>query len=253
MENILTILESGSVAYLTINRPENLNAINSDLIHKLYSEISKIDKNENIKVIVLKGSGEKAFVAGADIKEMQAMDESLIASYIRTANSLMLRIEKSPKIFVAVVDGYALGGGLELALSCDLIVVSDNSKLGFPEVSLGLMPGFGGTQRLTQKCGTGVAKKLTLTGDMISAKEAKEDGIIEYLYDKKELNVKVKELVENINSMSSKSLAMIKKVISESISPALIPGLEIEQAGFLELFNSEEAKKKMKEFINKGK
>ena len=253
MESIITTLESGPVSYLTINRPESLNAINFDLIHQLYAKVTKIDENEKTQIVVLRGAGDKAFAAGADIAEMYKMPEADILAYIRLANSLMQRIERAKKIYIAVVDGYALGGGLELALSCDLIMASTKAQFGLPEVTLELIPGFGGTQRLLARTNYGVAKRMILTGQVITSDEAKNLGIVDFIFDEKNINKEVKKITEQLSQNSLEAMLKAKSVLLQTLEPVVQPGLELEQEAFLEVFKSKEAKNRLLNFVNRRK
>src|SRR5690606_5525370 len=143
--------------------------------------LEKLEKNAKTKVLLISGSGEKAFVAGADIHSMSQLGPRAIADYVELGQRAMRKIETVPFPVIAVVSGFALGGGLELALACDLIIASENAKLGQPEVNLGILPGFGGTQRLPARCGTGTARRLIYSGEMIDAAEAYRIGLVDYL------------------------------------------------------------------------
>ena len=169
-ESIILTIE-GAVATITINRPQALNALNHSVLTELHSAIHEIRKNNALRAVVITGSGEKSFVAGADIVAMQNMSVVEAAKFGETGHKAMKAIETCPVPVIAAVNGFALGGGLELALSCDFIYASKNAKLGLPEVNLGIFPGFGGTQRLSRLIGKNRAKELIYTARMLSAEE----------------------------------------------------------------------------------
>ncbi|RIL05799.1 MAG: crotonase, partial [Proteobacteria bacterium] len=190
---------SGAVAEVTINRPQSLNALNADVLGGLILHLDKLLLNQELRAVIITGAGEKAFVAGADIHTMAQLGPRPIADYVELGQRAMRRIESFPRPVIAAVNGYALGGGLELAIACDIIIASKAAKLGQPEVNLGIIPGFGGTQRLLQRCGIGAAKRLVLSGEIIGADEAYNLGIVDQLCEPGDLLDKARALAQTIS------------------------------------------------------
>lgn len=255
----MTLMESESVylkddgqsAIILINRPESLNALNPDVLQSLILVLEKVEKNPAYRVVILSGAGEKAFVAGADIKSMASLGPRAIADYIELGQRAMRALETLRIPVIAAVDGYALGGGLELALACDLIIASRASKLGQPEVTLGIIPGFGGTQRLIQRCGIGTARRLTYTGEIISADEALRLGIVDQVFEHADLWKEVTKIAETIASRAPLAVEEGKRVLRESQDPSLIYGLRREVNGFLTLFDTKDRSEGMEAFLQK--
>lgn len=247
------IVEEGIVTKITINKSKSLNALNLPVISKLREEISKLNKRKDVRVIVINGAGGKAFVAGADVKSMQESNLEDLKVFIDAGQSLMKEIESSGKVSIASVDGYALGGGLELALACDIIFASDSSSFALPEVSLGLIPGFGGTQRLQRRVGSGFSKYLTLTGKMISANVAYKKGLIDVLASKDSFQDDLNKLTNSIIKNSPLAQTFSKKAIDAYQAHNLDQGLKFEVDKFIEIFQEEEAKEGMLAFIQNRK
>src|SRR6476659_669326 len=176
-KTLLVEIDNG-ICIITINRPDKLNALNKEVFDDLNAAIDDVYKNPEIRSVIITGAGNKAFVAGADISEFLELDLSEATALSSRGHRVFNKIENSPKPIVAAVNGFALGGGCELALACHFIYASENAKFGQPEVNLGLIPGYGGTQRLTQAAGKGRAMELIMSGKMISAKEAMQYGIV---------------------------------------------------------------------------
>src|ERR1041385_1698353 len=192
-QTLLTSLEDG-IYIITINRPDKLNALNKTVIEELSAAVDEVYDNTEIKSAIITGAGEKSFVAGADISEFLQLGNHEGAELARRGQQQVFdKIENSPKPIVAAVNGFALGGGCELALACHFIIASDNAKFGQPEVNLGLIPGYGGTQRLTQLVGRNMSMELLMTGNMVAAKEAQEIGLINKVFSQDELLMKAKE------------------------------------------------------------
>ncbi len=213
---LLTAVEN-STLIITINRPDKLNALNKDVIEDLGKILEDVYTNNEIKGVILTGAGEKAFVAGADITEfggIGAVGGAELAQ--RGADMVFNKIEKCPKPVVAAVNGFALGGGCELAMACHFRIASENAKFGQPEVNLGLIPGYGGTQRLTQLIGKGKAMELLMTADMIGAAEAKDLGLVNHVYPLAELLVKAKELLAKIQSKAPIAISHIITCVNEA-------------------------------------
>ena len=210
-QTLITDLQEGTLI-ITVNRPDKLNALNKDVIEELGKVMDEVYNNEEIKTVILTGAGEKAFVAGADISEFTALDAAGGMALAKKGQELVFdKIENSPKPVIAAVNGFALGGGCELAMACHFRVASENAKFGQPEVNLGLIPGYGGTQRLTQLVGKGKAMELMMTADMVGAEEAKALGLVNHVLPIAELMGKAMEICKKIQT---KAPIAITKVIS---------------------------------------
>jgi len=248
--NTLLISLADSILTITINRPDKLNALNKTVIEELGTAIDEVYNNKEIKSAIITGSGAKAFVAGADISEFGSMDGKALAQ--KGQDAVFSKIENSPKPIVAAVNGFALGGGCELAMACHFRLCSENAKFGQPEVNLGLVPGYGGTQRLTQLIGKGKAMELMLTGNMIDASEAKQLGLVNYVTTADSLLDKTVALLQVINT---KAPIAIKHVIALTNLAAYgaADGLQKEVQAFGELFDTKDAKEGAAAFLEKRK
>ena len=198
-QTLLSALEDG-ILTVTINRPEKLNALNASVLLELEQVLDEVDRNETVRSVILTGAGPKAFVAGADIAEFNALDKNGAMELARRGQELFFRIERNAKPILAAVNGFALGGGCELAMSCHFRVAADTARFGQPEVNLGLIPGYGGTQRLVQLVGKGRALELLLSGSMIDAAEAHRIGLVNHLFPAEQLLTRTRELLAVINS-----------------------------------------------------
>ncbi|PJA98068.1 MAG: enoyl-CoA hydratase [Ignavibacteriales bacterium CG_4_9_14_3_um_filter_30_11] len=212
-KNLLVEIEN-KIAVVTINRPEKLNALNSETINELDAVFTELNNNENVFVIILTGSGKKAFVAGADISELSKLDEKSAKMFSEKGQKVFSNIETMEKPVIAAVNGYALGGGCEIALACNIRVASENAVFGQPEVNLGIIPGYGGTQRLTRLINSGRSAEYILTGDMIKADEALKIGLVNKIYTQSELLNKVKEMANKICSKGQFAVRMAMKAIN---------------------------------------
>lgn len=240
---------------LTINKPESLNALNSNVLNELADSIRQISEMdyESAKALIITGSGEKAFVAGADIKEMLEMTPEQAKAFAEKGQSVFHELNLLKIPVIAAVNGFALGGGLELALGCDFIICSDNAKFGLPEVSLGLIPGFGGTVRLTRAVGIRKARELTFTGEMIKADEAFRLGLVSQVVSLAELMPSVLKKIEMILAKSPLAVGQAKKSINQAFDLETEKALENEAQFFANLFESEDTKEGTKAFIEKRK
>lgn len=248
----LKIIRSGSIATLSINRPEALNALNSKLLIELKSAIESIAADESVYVIVLTGEG-RAFVAGADIAEMKDMDPEGARGFAKLGLEVFRAIELMDKPSIAAVNGFALGGGCELAMSCDIRIASSKAKFGQPEVSLGVTPGFGGTNRLARLVGPAKAKELIFTGDVIDALEAERFGLVNSVTEPEILMEKAMELAEKIASKGQLAVRYSKQAINRSFETDIDTGMEIERNLFSLCFATEDQKEGMDAFLNKRK
>ena len=249
-QNIL-LENEGQISTITINRPQSLNALNGATISELSEALSQLDQDSNCRVIIITGSGEKSFVAGADIKEFSDFGQDKAEELARNGqNSLFNKIENLSKPVIAAVNGFALGGGLELAMACHIRYASENAKLGLPEVTLGLIPGYGGTQRLPKLVGKGIANEMIFSAKMISAERAKEIGLVNEVYSIEDLLPKTIELASLISKNSSQA---ISKAITAVNTSDYQNGYELEIKFFGELFDMEDKKEGISAFINKRK
>jgi enoyl-CoA hydratase len=252
-ESVVVTRETDHVAVLTISRPEALNALNPDVLRALERAIIQLENDSKVRVVILTGDGEKAFVAGADIRLMSELGPGAIAEFVELGQRALRVCERARFPIIACVDGFALGGGLELALACDLIVAAKTAKLGQPEVNLAILPGFGGTQRLIERCGSAVARKLCLTGDLVTGEEAYAFGLVDYITDLPETFHESLRIARAIAEKAPRAVQEIKRVILQSREPILLQGLRREVEGFLSLFQTADRHEGMKAFLEKRK
>ena len=249
-QNII-INKEGAISIITINRPESLNALNANTIEELSSAFSDIEADKDCRVAILTGSGEKSFVAGADIKEFQDLNTGEAQNLAKTGqDQLFNKIENLKKPVIAAVNGFALGGGLELAMSCHIRYASDNAKLGLPEVTLGLIPGYGGTQRLPKLVGKGLANELIFSAKMISGERAKEIGLVNEVFSLEEL---IPESMKLATAISRNSPLAITKAIEAVNLSDTDKGFEKEIQSFGELFEMDDKKEGVTAFLEKRK
>jgi enoyl-CoA hydratase len=249
----LLIETSDGVATLTINSPRTLNALNSEVLGELECALYELNLDVAVKVVIVTGAGEKAFVAGADIKEMSAMTAYEGHQFGLKGQRVMLAIEKMRKPVIAAVNGFALGGGLELALACDFIYASEKAKVGFPEVTLGIMPGFGGTQNLSRLIGPNKANELIFTGRMIDARKACEWGIVNEVFAPEELLPMAKETAAAIAKVGTQGVAYAKDAIANGLNMVKEDGFRYEASLFGVLFATGDQKEGMAAFVEKRK
>lgn len=252
MKTLLFEQEKG-IGILTINRPESLNALNLNVLKELKQFINEQIEFGALQALIIIGSGEKAFVAGADIKEMQAMPAPEILDFIQLGQEVTLLIENAPFLTLAAVNGFALGGGLELALACDFIYAAETAKLGLPEVTLGIIPGFGGTQRLSRAIGTRRAKELILTGKLIEAEEARDIGLVNHVHKPEALIGACWSTAERVVKHSPLAVRQGKSAINNGYALPLKEALELEKNQFAVCFGSPEREQAMTAFLEKTK
>lgn len=249
-ENIL-INHEDRTTIITINRPQSLNALNAKTIMELSNALDEISKDTNCRVAIITGSGEKSFVAGADIKEFSDFGTSAAEELARNGQNILFnKIENLNKPVIAAVNGFALGGGLELAMACHIRYASDNARLGLPEVTLGLIPGYGGTQRLPKLVGKGLANELIFSAKMIPAQRAKEIGLVNDVFSLEELLPKTKELAKQIAQNSPMGITKAIEAVNQSDSST---GFETEIKAFGELFEMDDKKEGVAAFLEKRK
>ena len=230
-QNIL-VEATSPVATLTVNRPAVLNALNDQTIAELDAAFSALEADKSLRVVILTGAGEKAFIAGADINELKVCDvPGGIAKSLR-GQAFCNKMEQSRLVVIAAINGFALGGGCELACACDIRLAADSARLGQPEVSLGIIPGYGGTQRFARLVGKGKAKQLVMTGDMISATEAYRIRLVDEIYPPADLLTKAKEMAVKIASKGPVAIATSKRCINFGLEVDLASGLEYEATQF---------------------
>lgn len=248
----VTYEQDGYVGVITINRPEALNALNVQVLKDLEQVIDDIDLDE-IRAVVITGAGEKAFVAGADIASMSTMNVKESHEFSKFGNDIFRKLETLPIPTIAAVNGFALGGGNELALSCDIRYCSENAVFGQPEVGLGITPGFGGTQRLVRLVGTAMAKEIVFTGSNIKADEAYRIGLVNKVFPKEELMPAVMKLAKKIASNAPVAVRNSKKAVTDGFLNDLDHAITIEENYFSECFATEDQKEGMKAFLEKRK
>lgn len=251
-QTLLTDLQDGTLI-ITINRPDKLNALNKDVIEELSKVLEEVYNNPDIKSAILTGAGEKAFVAGADITEFTSLDAAGGAALAKKGQDLVFdKIENSPKPIVAAVNGFALGGGCELAMSCHFRIAGENAKFGQPEVNLGLIPGYGGTQRLTQLIGKGKSMELMMTADMIGADEAKSLGLVNHVLPLAELLGKTREILQKIHTKAPVAIAKVIACVNDA-AKGENAGFANEIKRFGECFATEDMKEGTGAFLEKRK
>jgi enoyl-CoA hydratase len=238
-------------ATITLNRPEVMNALNLQIRKDILSALDLAEKDDDVQVVILTGAGDKAFSAGADVKMFETMTPFIAREYLKTSKGASNRIENFPKPVIAMVNGHAIGGGLELAMSCDIMVATANAKFGQTEINVGLIPGVGGTQRLPRRIGIHRAKELIFTGDLIDATEAQKLGIANHVFaTKEEMMSFVGGLVEKISSKSPLILRLAKDAVNRSAA-GLKEGLDYESVLFEFCFSTNDQKEGAKAFLEK--
>jgi enoyl-CoA hydratase len=240
------------VAVITINRPQKLNALNIQTREEGAAALDELREDESVRVVIITGAGEKAFVAGADIAEFEGRT-AVSQRDVMTARSLFTAVDTFPKPVIAMINGFCLGGGCELALSCDLRIAGENAKFGQPEINLGIIPGGGGTQRLTRLVGEGKAMELILTGDMIDAQTAYRLGLVNLVVPAADLEAKTMEMAGRIAEKSPIALRMAKEAVKTAARANLDEGLRREIDLFALCFSSEDKNEGVRAFLEKRK
>lgn len=252
MQVILKELREDGILILTINREESYNALNIQFFTEMDAALDEIYNDDKIKSVILTGKGEKAFAAGADIKEFSNFNENQAKKLSRDGQNVMNRMENCPKPIIAAVNGFSLGGGCELAMCCHVRIASENAVFGQPEVNLGLIPGYGGTQRLVHLIGKGKAMEFLLTADNIKAPEALSLGLVNHVVPKEELMNKAIEISTKINSKAPLAIGKIIESVNSYYKDGII-GYQTEINNFAELFESEDFKEGVGAFMEKRK
>lgn len=248
--NNLSFEINEKTGYVFISRPDALNALNDELIEELRDIFEKIDADDGIRAVIITGKG-KAFAAGADIAQMRAMTAGEGRDMAIRGQKVMELIENSSKPVIAAINGYALGGGNELAMACDIRIASENAKFGQPEVGLGIIPGYGGTQRLPRLVGKGMAKKLLMTGDIISAEEALDIGLVDEVVPKDELMNAAKDLAERIKRNAPIAVKLVKSAVNSGMNTDLKSAIQLEAEAFAGAFMSDDRIEGMSAFLEK--
>jgi enoyl-CoA hydratase len=249
----LVVEREGEIAVVTVNRPTVMNALNDAVVTELGQAFEELGKDEGVKAIILTGAGEKAFVAGADIGELSKLDGLGGVKTGRKGQHLMFQIEWCPKPVIAAVNGFALGGGCEIAMACDIRIASDKAKFGQPEVNLGIIPGYGGTQRLPRLVGMGKAKELIFTGDMVDAQEALRIGLADKVVPLADLLVQAKEMAKKIASKAPVAVKLAKQAINHGLNVDLTSGCLYEADQFGMTCTTEDMKEGTSAFLGKRK
>ncbi|MFQ5836972.1 MAG: enoyl-CoA hydratase/isomerase family protein [Candidatus Bathyarchaeia archaeon] len=245
--------KSEGIATITINRPKRLNALNQETIQEILSALDDIEKDANIRVVVITGAGGRAFSAGADISGMKGRTplDSRRSSHL--GQQMMNKVEDLEKPVIAAINGYALGGGLELAMACDFRIASENARLGQPEINIGLIPGWGGTQRLPRFVGKALAKEMIFTGKMIDAKTAEQHGLVNKVVPADQLESAVEQLAEELINKPPVAIKVAKQLINNSTETNLRIGLTHESEAFGILGSTEDFKEGTAAFLEKRK
>lgn len=244
---------SAGIGLITVNRPKALNALNYDTMQELDSLLDDIARDETVKAVIITGSGEKSFVAGADITEMQPLGAIEGRNWGKFGQKVFNKVENLPQPVIAAVNGFALGGGCELAMACDIRIASDKAKFGQPEVTLGIVPGFAGTQRLPRLVGKGRAKELLFTGDIIDAGEAYRIGLVNKVTTADELMGAAKAMAEKIMSRAPVAIKLCKAAVNEGMDVDLDSGTAYEAEVFGLCFATKDQKEGMAAFVEKRK
>ncbi len=242
----------GGIATITINRPEVLNALNLQVLRDIIGAVGEARLAEDVKVVILTGEG-RSFVAGADIAQMKNFSATEALEFADLGHEVMRQFETLPKPVIAAVNGFALGGGTEIALGCDFIYASSKAKFGQPEVNLGIIPGFGGTQRLARSVGANVARELIFTGSVIDAAQAKRIGLVCEVFEPEALMEKVREKANLLQSVGPLAIAAAKRAMDKGMDMALDAACELEKQTFVALFGTEDQKEGMTAFVEKRK
>ena len=240
------------IGIIKINRPNFLNALNKDTIFELTNAVEELEKDRNIKVVILTGEG-KSFIAGADIKQMKDMDSSEAKKFAEAGHNLLMKIENSRLPFIAAVNGYALGGGCEVMMACDICIAASSAKIGQPEINLGIHPGFGGTQRLPRLVGRMKAKEILFTGDNLDANEAHRIGLVNRVVPDDQIMQEVEKIANKIANKTTVQTDLIKKLVNKGMDIDLKRACELEISYFSSSFSTEDQKEGMAAFLEKRK
>ena len=248
----VTYEAEGQVGVITINRPKALNALNSAVLDELDATLDAVDQNE-IRCLILTGAGDKSFVAGADIGEMSTLTKAEGEAFGKKGNDVFRKLETFPLPVIAAINGFALGGGCEISMGCDIRICSENAVFGQPEVGLGITPGFGGTQRLARLVGAGMAKQMIYTARNIKAPEALRIGLVNAVYPQEELMAQAKKMAAGIAKNAPIAVRNCKKAINDGLETDMDKAIVIEEKLFGDCFETEDQKYGMEFFLDKNK
>ncbi|MBI3969252.1 MAG: enoyl-CoA hydratase/isomerase family protein [Chloroflexi bacterium] len=249
---VITLERDGQVAVLTVNRPKVLNALNAQVMSELDQAIDEIAADAGVRAVVITGAGDRSFVAGADISELRALPGATGALELSTrGHRILFKLERLPKPVIAAINGFALGGGLELALACDIRIAAETARVGVPEVNLGLIPGYGGTQRLPRLVGKGRAKLMVLTGDHVKAADAERYGLVEQVVPADQLMPTALELAKKLASKAPVAVAMGKRAVNEGVEVDLDRAATIEAQAMAICFATEDRIEGTSAFLEK--
>ena len=246
------LTKKDNIAVITMNRPEALNALSKAVFSDLEAVLDDVENDDDVYVVIITGAG-RAFIAGADIGEMAPMNVAEGLAFSELGNRLLMRVDMMEKPTIAAVNGFALGGGCEMALACDIRIASEKAKFGQPEVGLGIIPGFGGTQRMARIIGTGAAMELIYTADTIDAQKAKEIGMVNYVVPAEELMDKTMEMAHKICKNAQKAIRVSKMAIRRGIDCDISTAVTYEALAFATCFGTEDQKEGMQAFLEKRK
>lgn len=241
------------IAKLTFNRPESLNALSAEVIREFSETLASVTRDKAISVIILTGAGEKAFIAGADIKQMSTLTPLEASAFAKLGQDVLFALERAPQITIAAVNGFALGGGCEFAMACDLVYAAEHAKFGQPEVNLGIMAGFGGTQRLTRLVGPMKAREILLLGQTFGAEEAAAMGLVARVFPKERLMEEVEKIAHMILEKGPEALERTKNLVRDGMDSPMERSCVLEREQFALCFGSANQKEGMKAFIEKRK
>ncbi|UMZ73213.1 enoyl-CoA hydratase-related protein [Natranaerofaba carboxydovora] len=253
MSELINAKVQNGIAWIEINRPKALNALNFQVLSEFANCLDNLKKDKSVRAVIIKGAGDKAFVAGADIGEMKDMSPKEAKEFSKKGQEVFMEIENFPVPTIALINGYALGGGCELAISCDMRIASDNARLGTPEITLGVIPGFGGTKRLTRVVGDAFAKELMFTGRMMKADEALERGLVNRVVSGEELESEGEKLASEIADKSGVVMSILKEVSTKQSELTAEQGMLIESSAFSVCFSTEDQTEGMNAFLSKRK
>jgi enoyl-CoA hydratase len=248
---ILAVDRDNAVATITLNRPDKLNALSEALLSELLNAVLELDRDRAVHVVIVTGAGDKAFAAGADVAAMSEMTATQARQFAEMGQRIGAAMEQAHMPFLAAINGFALGGGCELAMCCDILYASDKAKLGQPEINLGILPGFGGTQRLARRVGVGRAREMCMTGEMITAEQALSAGLVDAVVPHAELLPRVRQLALKIANKAPLAIALIKRAIERGrdVPPSIAN--EIELGCFASLFGTDDQREGMRAFLEK--
>ena len=250
--NTVIFQVDGPVATLTFNRPEKLNALNPEMSGEIRHVLDEVAGNPQVRALIMTGQG-RAFIAGADIRMFMELDPLTARDFARSAHEVGFKIEALDIPVIAAVNGFALGGGCEMAMACDIIYASENARFGQPEINLGIIPGFGGTQRLARLVGKALAKELCLTGRVIDAWEAKSMGLVARVFPETELMEECRQVARSLTEKGRVALKTLKRVMNQGVEVDLATGCALEMDGFAQCFASPDAQEGAAAFLEKRK